>query len=90
MKSRKSISPVFSEKLVALLESVVEKHVDTLKSELSVVYVLSFLLYLLLLGLLWARHCLCLSSAEYNESIQHRPKCGVKIIIPRRLSHIGY
>lgn len=88
MKARKNISPIFSEKLVALLESVVEKHVDTLKSELSVVYVLSFLLYLL--RLLRARHCLCLSSAEYNESIQHRPKCGFKIILPRRLSHIGY
>lgn len=55
--------PVSSEKLVTFFESVVEQHVNTLQSHLSIIYVLCFLLYLLLLlGLLGTRHCLYYTS----------------------------
>lgn len=51
--------PVSSEELVALLESVIEQHVDPLQSHLGIIYVLCPLLYLLLLlGLLRTGHCL--------------------------------
>lgn len=51
------VLPVSPEELVALLEAVVEQHVDALQSHLSIIYVLCLLLYLLLLLLLRTRHC---------------------------------
>lgn len=51
--------PVSPKELVAFFESVVEQHVYTLQSHLSIIYVLCLLLHLLLLlGLLGTRHCL--------------------------------
>lgn len=57
------VLPVSPEELVAFSESVVEQHVYTLQSHLSIIYVLCLLLHLLLLlGLLGTRHCLYYSS----------------------------
>lgn len=61
----KDTLPVSPEELVAFFESVVEQHVYTLQSHLSIIYVLCLLLHLLLLlllGLLGTRHCLYYSS----------------------------
>lgn len=47
--------PVSPEELVALSEAIIEQHIDALKRQLGVIYLLGFLFNLLLRGV-WACH----------------------------------